>query len=43
MIEHWDAHDFPCFVEAAGYGDVLGGWLSIPAWMIVTHDDCHCP
>ena len=30
-------------LEAAGYGDVLGGWLSIATWMIVTNDDCHCP
>ena len=43
VIEHGDAHDFPRLVEAAGYGDVLSGWLRIAAWMIVTHDDCHRP
>jgi hypothetical protein len=43
MIEHGDAHDFPRFVEATGYGDVLRGWLRVSAWMIVTNDDCHCP
>jgi hypothetical protein len=43
MIEHWDAHDFPRFMEAAGDCYIFCGWFCIPAWMIVTHDDCHCP
>ena len=39
VIQDGDTHNLPCFVEATGYGDVLGGWLSIAAWVVMANDN----